>query len=349
MLAPQRSVKLAAQDSVQECSVVTANTLAEGRPYLVLFGSHRPQLSWTAREVERHLLPERANDHDVKQKVKQLIAARTRLTLRAVQQPADYAVTRHMESRDDLDEMLQALMPGNWAATHITKLHNSMQRQTARFRKLEELVRTKQLDKLNPALVRTTGFVDTLRTSRTIVGLTGVKTVCTMDSEIETLLSVLNAGSLVKGVDPWAGSGTIARQLPFPVVSTDRNPVYWWPRRVDATQYEVVDMIQEDSEIDTIVTSPHYELLDVALCRLAQARCKVACVHVPGHYLSNMPEPRRNYFAKLVQERRVLAVQCRDIGPLGRRCAWLLIFRDAYWKQTLVKEYHPQVVFPLLI
>jgi hypothetical protein len=46
---------------------------------------------------------------------------------------------------------------------------------------------------------------------------------------------------------------------------------------------------------DAIVTSPWFSVLDVALPLLVDAARVVACVHVPGHYLSSGPRPRFAY------------------------------------------------------
>ena len=324
---------------VPRIGVVLPNDNTKGRPYLIVFGDSRPALSWTRAQVLQHMLPRHADDQTVTDKVKSLTTAksRRRLMCAKAQKQEAYAF-RPIETRQDLEGFLHTMMPGEWAAAHITGLHNQIVKQDGQFKVLHKMLRTGKIHKLRREDVHTSGFKETLKTSREIVQRTGIQTVCTMKSEVEALTAVINFKALRKAADPWAGGGSIARHMPIPVISGDRNPVYWWLRSHDALQHEVVDAIASDHMTDAVVTSPQFSLLDIAIPRLEQAKCKVTCIHVPGHYFHNMPSPRRDYIARLSREQRIMSLQCRDIGPLGRRCTWLLIFRDAYWKQVLVKK-----------
>jgi hypothetical protein len=62
----------------------------------------------------------------------------------------------------------------------------------------------------------------------------------------------------------------------------------------------------------------------------------VACVHVPGHYLSS-GVPRYAYLRKLEQEGRLVILFGLPRAATGRRCAWLLVFRSAALKQRLLR------------
>ena len=75
-----------------------------------------------------------------------------------------------------------------------------------------------------------------------------------------------------------------------------------------------------------IVTSPPFAALDVALPLLVAAGSAVACVHVPGHYLTSGVAPRFAYLRGLQQQGRLHVVMGLPRGPIGRRCIWLLIF-----------------------
>ncbi len=87
---------------------------------------------------------------------------------------------------------------------------------------------------------------------------------------------------------------------------------------------------------DAVVTSPWFSVLDVALPLLVDAARVVACVHVPGHYLSSGPLPRFAYLQSLQRQGRLLILYGLPRGPTGWRCAWLVVFRSAAIKRALL-------------
>jgi hypothetical protein len=100
-------------------------------------------------------------------------------------------------------------------------------------------------------------------------------------AEVQPLFTSLDFSSCSSFYDPFAGSGTISsafQQQGYAVRNHDLNP-YWG----HAT---AADALQPDSYLlpyQVIVTSPPFELLDVALPLLAAKAAVVACIHVPGH------------------------------------------------------------------
>ena len=172
---------------------------------------------------------------------------------------------------------------------------------------------------------------------------TGTEVVCTTDAEVNELLEVINLAAVKVVADPWAGLGSIERCLKtkrkgIVVFSSDRSPIYWWDDKTDALSQAVVQAI-DYRKVDVVICSPWYAVLDLAIPLLMGSNAKAFFLHVPSHYLTNMPQPRRQFMAGLLDQGRVEAHMCREIGPLGRRCTWLLIFRSAYWRTVMMKRY----------
>jgi hypothetical protein len=63
----------------------------------------------------------------------------------------------------------------------------------------------------------------------------------------------------------------------------------------------------------------------------------VACIHVPGHYISNGVEPRHAYLRQLQREGRLLVLFGLPRAATGWRCAWLIVFKSAAVKQRIMK------------
>ena len=163
---------------VPRIGVVLANDDKKGRPYLIVFGDSRPALSWTRAQVLQHMLPRHADDQTVNDKVKTLTTAksRRRLICAKAQKNEAYAF-RPIVTRQDLEGFLHTVMPGEWPAAHITGLHNQIVKQDAQFRVLHKLIRTGKIQTLRREDVHTSGFKETLKTSREIVQRTGIQTV----------------------------------------------------------------------------------------------------------------------------------------------------------------------------
>jgi hypothetical protein len=88
---------------------------------------------------------------------------------------------------------------------------------------------------------------------------------------------------------------------------------------------------------DVIVTSPWFSVLDLALPLIVDAVKVVACVHVPGHYIASGLGPRYAYLRQLQRAGRVVVLFGVPRGPMGWRCAWLIVFRSAALRDQLLK------------
>lgn len=91
------------------------------------------------------------------------------------------------------------------------------------------------------------------------------------------------------------------------------------------------------SNVDVMVTSPPYELLDIIVPDL-YGRCKqLTALHVSGDFISNAPKYRQSFIGKLQHEDKVALVYGLE-NCNGRRCAWLLLFKTAKLKKRLCKQ-----------
>ena len=59
-------------------------------------------------------------------------------------------------------------------------------------------------------------------------------------------------------------------------------------------------------------------------------------VHVPGHYLYDPTAPRQHFFYSLVD--RMAVILGLPKGPLGRRCAWLIVARSSEVLRSLLLD-----------
>jgi len=90
-------------------------------------------------------------------------------------------------------------------------------------------------------------------------------------------------------------------------------------------------------QVSVVVTSPPFELLDLAAPLLAIASSVVACVHVPGHWLASPPVWRQVWMQSLIQQGRVSLLMGLPRGPMGRKCAWLLVFGSSCIRHALLR------------
>jgi len=208
-----------------------------------------------------------------------------------------------------LQTALQQLMPGSWTARHVSQLRN-------------------QLDTFysQPA--------------------TALPCVTTMPAEIQPLLDSIDFTHMGGIIDPFAGRNSIAAafRLHLPhstIITNDLNPDTDADYHTDALSPSFYYRLHSLTGVDAIVTSPWFSLLDLAIPLAVSAVRVVACVHVPGHYLTSAHSPRVAFLQHLIGQQRMHIIWNLPRGPTGRRCAWLLIFASA-----TLRNYFTQHMFP---
>ena len=164
--------------------------------------------------------------------------------------------------------------------------------------------------------------------------------VVTLPGEVERLLQCVSLPLCGTIWDPFAGTGTIPSFLKGRCMDVVDNDIC--SHRPAGAHYDALQpafytaAAMHARGMGAIVTSPPFAALDVALPLLVAAGSAVACVHVPGHYLTSGVAPRFAYLRGLQQQGRLHVVMGLPRGPIGRRCIWLLIFSTNAQRQRLL-------------
>ena len=195
---------------------------------------------------------------------------------------------------------LQTVMPGTWTQAHATGLFHSMPGQR----------RFLQAGRDQP------------------------ERVSTLPAEYTPLFDHVSFEGMRTALDPFSGNGSTGYQFAarfraqknFTTISSDADPAAGAAHHGNALEPAFLSRLREEyGSIDVIVTSPWFRLLDPAIPILFRHAKFGIFIHVPGHYLSNMPAARRNWFRSTAPRVRIIADM--PVGLIGRRCAWVCIFK----------------------
>jgi hypothetical protein len=157
--------------------------------------------------------------------------------------------------------------------------------------------------------------------------------------EVHPLLAAVDFSGCSSFFDPFSGSGTISQVFQaagHTVTNNDLNPFWGAATAADALQPSCYLL-----PFQIIVTSPPFDLLDIAVPLLAAKAAVAACVHVPGHWLANPRAARQQWLSFMAAADRVHVIMGLERGPSHKRCAWLLIFSSASMKHTLMQQGKP--------
>ena len=204
----------------------------------------------------------------------------------------------NLQTQQGVTLALNLLMPGEYATSHLTKLTN---------------------------------FVKAC-----MKGEKGVW-VPTAKAELEPLARSVDFSGCHSFSDPFAGAGSISAffsSMGFTVFQNDLDQC--WPRvqsHADAWQ----PAFYHANPAQVIVTSPPFGVLDVAAPLLAIAASAVACIHVPGHYITSATKPRQQWLHELCKQGRLHILVGLERGPMGRKCAFLLVFATADIKKQMLR------------
>jgi hypothetical protein len=164
--------------------------------------------------------------------------------------------------------------------------------------------------------------------------LPGPGYVPTLQQEVQVLLNALDFSACSSFHDPFAGSGAIATTFAkagYQVTQNDLNPLWSCATAADALQpgYYLIPH-------QVIITSPPFDVLDIAVPLAAMYAGVAACIHVPGHWVTNPRVPRQLWLQHLYDQGRVHTIMGLPRGPMHKRCVWLVIFRSAVKRQALL-------------
>ena len=218
------------------------------------------------------------------------------------------------ETSQEVYDALRLLMPGPWTRGHATYLFNSM--PGGKYFLAH--------GNLHPERVPT------------------------LPEEYEPLFRYIDFTKTRSVLDPWCGNGSTRTQFKLlrlsagiskgqlRIITSDIDPSVGAEHCGNALDPSFYCRLRNEREqIEVIVTSPWFRMLDLAIPIMLRFVKVALFVHVPGHYLHNMPEGRRLWFQK--HARRILAIQGLPRGPMGRRCTWLCIFKSDRAQQSLLR------------
>ena len=216
-------------------------------------------------------------------------------------------------NRDDLAQTLQAVMPGPWSKSHITRIFN-----------------------LLPGQPRFAAAVDGIP-----------QRVPTLLAEYDPLLENIEWDSVRSVLDPWSGNGTTALLMRLcsstrhiSVTLSDIDPqaeaVHSCGNALDISYLRYLASTVAGHAFDVAVCSPLFALLDLAIPVLFELVDAAVFVHVPGHFLTNMPPARRAWFERHADSCCVFSNL--PIGPMGRRCAWVCLFKSPATRHRLLRR-----------
>ena len=212
--------------------------------------------------------------------------------------------------RSSLLAALQFLMPGEWAARHVSILH----------KQLHQFLRQPHHQ---------------------------LPIVPTMEVEITPLLQHVDFSDAWHILDPFSGNGTVASifsQVGLKVWTNDLNPTMPAHTHHNALDLPFYTRRNNGFLPDAIVTSPWFGLLDIAIPLLVHIAKIVACIHVPGHYFSDAHSARSTYLQRLASSGRLHILWNLPRGPSGRRCAWMLVFKDQHTRKKMIGHLFPKSV-----
>ena len=169
----------------------------------------------------------------------------------------------------------------------------------------------------------------------------GLKTVVTMPSEVHSLLQILDLQELDGVYDLWSGTGTIEAVMAEAFVevrSSDWNP-YAVGEQADALSTVTYQRLRErPGGLQAIVSSPDFSVIDIAVAFAVAAVEVVACLHVPGDYMSNAHSARIDFLMDLRAQGRLMLIQCLPKGPTGRSNMWLVVFKNNINKSQFIRD-----------
>ena len=218
----------------------------------------------------------------------------------------------NLQTQQGVTLALNLLMPGEYATSHLTKISN---------------------------------FVKLLYSTK---GEKGVW-VPTAEAELGPLAKLVDFSTCHSFLDPFSGAGSIAAffsSMGYAVFQNDLD-IRWSLAETHADALQPA--FYQANPAQVIVTSPPFGVLDVAVPLLAMAASAVACIHVPGHYITSATRPRQQWLHELCKQGRLHILMGLERGPMGRKCAFLLVFATAGIKKQMLRATSPfsQLTFAL--
>jgi hypothetical protein len=155
-------------------------------------------------------------------------------------------------------------------------------------------------------------------------------------------------------VDMFSGSGTIRKVfhesgVDAAVTTNDIERTVEAAYHLNALQPASYRALRASVGLQAVVMRPFYPVLDLALPLAVHFADQMVCCRVPRHYLSHAPPARMTWLRQLQQAHRLFVLNGLPIGPMGRRCMWLVIFATPQLRKMLVRqEYQSSLMLSFL-
>lgn len=220
---------------------------------------------------------------------------------------------------------LDELMPGPWSVEHVAKLSQFCPGG----------------DRYRPAPARPSQS-------------TSPEGVQTFPEEVTALLIAVDFSFTTSIVDMFSGSGTIRKVfhesgVDAAVTTNDIERTVEAAYHLNALQPASYRALRASVGLQAVVMRPFYPVLDLALPLAVHFADQMVCCRVPRHYLSHAPPARMTWLRQLQQAHRLFVLNGLPIGPMGRRCMWLVIFATPQLRKMLVRqEYQSSLMLSFL-
>ena len=123
------------------------------------------------------------------------------------------------------------------------------------------------------------------------------------------------------------------------VRSSDWNNPHAVGEQADALRTVTYERLRgRPGGLQAIVSSPDCSVIDIAVAFAVAAVDVVACLHVPGDYMSNAPAASIDYLVDIRVQGRLMLIQCLPKGPTGRSNMWLVVFKNNVNKSQYIRD-----------
>ncbi|XRB11143.1 reverse transcriptase [Pseudoscourfieldia marina] len=166
-----------------------------------------------------------------------------------------------------------------------------------------------------------------------------MESVGTSAMDIHLLFQYFKLEEVQWALDPFAGCGSIqqvASNWGCRVVGNDLNPRHAATLQQDATQVGFWNDFDEMGGVPAVITSCWFRLLDLLAPLVCARVTDVACLHVPPLWVTSTTEARQRWLNDLAEADRMILVTGLPVGPLGKRCAWLVVTKSpGRWRELV--------------
>ena len=220
-----------------------------------------------------------------------------------------------LSTAEGVASALSTLMPGEYTDTQLSEIAKI----TQTFRAKADQGKAKDKDKEK---IKSGGPQ----------GLKAAPANCTLltERDLQALARAVDFSGCQSILDPFSGAGSISKFFKSSLGRQIRT-------YVGTHQAALQPAFYAQYPAQVIVTAPPAELLDLIVPLATVAASAVACVYVPGSWVSSPPEPRQRWLRTLRDSDRLVVLMGSHTEPMGTRGVWLLGFSTPQIKQAMLR------------